>query len=504
MTKTVGRVYVGVVSLIMVAAGGAVPTIDASATSAPTRGAAGGCPDIAGLTRADWDGPNGGLWRRAANWSGNQVPGRRGDPTSPNYVCLDDDKTVVMNGSTAILQAIDVRGDTTVVLRYGAHLFANGRAGRTSHVRAGAMVWLQGSNAVGGVGRWVVDGVVRLQSLHKDNALVSRSCVFVDGPCTGSIEDDGEQTGLMVIGDKGLLLVNGDPPGTNDSAGVNVYDRYQLEVHGTMRLANKGYLSANAGTSLSLLPRSKIAGVGTFDIQNDGGYYQGSDDSFLPGVHLSTLTNRGLIEKSGGTGTSVITAKYSESPAKAGEQRVDVGRGALALPRGPVRAASVAKSAAIGSGKCIPKLGQHLFECRPVARDTGADGQLTSVRVGNRDRGGARIDFKKLAPRLPGDVGVPVLITNSGLTATPAHPAIIELHYSSALMGSGTTDDDVKVLRAEGGPYKVVPTCGHSGSPRPHGACVDRQHSRTTSREVIMVIRTTGTSRWCVRKGRIH
>ena len=59
----------------------------------------------------------------------------------------------------------------------------------------------------------------------------------------------------------------------------------------------------------------------------------------------------------------------------------------------------------------------------------------------------------------------------------------------------------LKVARAEDAtePYAVLPDCLGTVVPTGAVACVDRDASRRVDGDVIMVVRTTETSRWLVR-----
>ena len=105
-----------------------------------------------------------------------------------------------------------------------------------------------------------------------------------------------------------------------------------------------------------------------------------------------------------------------------------------------------------------------------------------------------------------GAIGVPMKVHATGMLANVADPAVIELRYDASLFtGPGTLPADPAVLEvkhAEGpnAPYVVIPTClGRGAMPLGATSCLDRSASRTEDGGVVMVVRTTTTSRWIIR-----
>ena len=95
-----------------------------------------------------------------------------------------------------------------------------------------------------------------------------------------------------------------------------------------------------------------------------------------------------------------------------------------------------------------------------------------------------------------------VVVHASSLTAGPYKPAIIRLRFDSTILG-GRTAGTVKVYRqaTTSSPYRYVKACSASNLP-PTGekSCVDRDASAAASSglggDVVMLIRTSTTSRW--------
>jgi hypothetical protein len=99
---------------------------------------------------------------------------------------------------------------------------------------------------------------------------------------------------------------------------------------------------------------------------------------------------------------------------------------------------------------------------------------------------------------------VPIEVDTSGLDVTAENPAVLKLRYDKSLFGAGDPSADpavLKVARAEDAadPYVVLPDCLGVVVPLGAAACVDRDASRREDGDVIMVVRTTATSRWIVR-----
>ena len=135
---------------------------------------------------------------------------------------------------------------------------------------------------------------------------------------------------------------------TSRVARVNLADEFEITVHGLLRVHDDGFLAADHGTRLELLPHSAATpGTGTLRFEDDGDYVEGSNDSGIS--ELGTVVNQGLIFKSGGNGTSLLTGTYSQPAPGA----VTVGSGTLLLPSGSMTPASVAAGAGYGSGRCL-------------------------------------------------------------------------------------------------------------------------------------------------------
>ena len=99
---------------------------------------------------------------------------------------------------------------------------------------------------------------------------------------------------------------------------------------------------------------------------------------------------------------------------------------------------------------------------------------------------------------------MPIEVDTSDLDVTAENPAVLKLRYDKSLFAAGDppgTPALLKVARAEdaAAPYVVLPDCVGTVVPTGAEACVDRAASRRVDGDVIMVVRTTATSRWIVR-----
>ena len=281
--------------------------------SSPTAEAAtpGFC-SLGGMQKNTWTGGAGdGLWDTGANWSLGRAPNFTDGATG--YACINAKSTVTMRaGESAELQAFDVATGTTLKLDTGSILLVEGsQVTRPSYLRSGTTTLLKG--ALGGPGRIELLGKMTWASSTTGASTMSTRRCGLGATCGGAVSGP---RGLLVVGNAGLVEVT--------PLGVNLADEYQLRVYGTLKLLGQGYVSADRGTSLELLPKLNAAGVGTLLITNDGGWYEGRT---LYGVTtLSAIANGGLIRKSAGTGTSVVVGTYSR-----------VGSGAIRVDRGTLQ-----------------------------------------------------------------------------------------------------------------------------------------------------------------------
>lgn len=471
----------------------------------------------AGLDTYRWTGAHDDEWDDPRNWTKNGTPlvigqlppgGRgveqpnelSGNPAvnisrSRDYVCIPPGSTVHLGpdveGWNARIQALDVAGTpaqpTHLHIGSGAVLRVFGsQVTRPSVIRANVTVLLNG--ALGGPGRIDLRGTIQARNVVGAPAFLTRRC----GTEATACQTAPATRGLLVVGNTGRVLV--------DVRGLNLLDYYRVRVHGLVQLSNEGYIAADHGTRFELRPATDGgAGTGTLQMRNDGGYYEGATPPDDEG--LSDFVNDGRILKSGGAGTSVVSADYTASAASV----TRVASGTIVLPDGAVRPASVAAGKRYGTAVCT-YVGS--YACQTVT-DPGVDLQSATLRVPAADSDGASVrvtEFTGVDPYLPpGAVGNPVTFHATQLTATANAPAVIELRYDDTLL-AGQTPTTMVIERLPNGAssYQIVPTCLGGGTPPGVAvACVDRRGLAVSSRwapddpgDLIMVVRTRGTSRW--------
>ena len=460
------------------------------------------CDALPGLTPNVWQGlgvdPDADdQWENDANWSLGIAPLRLSDP----YVCIPSGGTPVIGaGQEAQLVALDVAADAQLTVDAGGKLFLYGGALTPSTIRGRVEVI---GATIGGPGRVEVSGSLHVRSLGPSGPanITTRECALFAGPYR--LGEEPCVPGLPIIGATGRIVVDDD--GVVDVSGgrVNLADEFEITVHGLLRVHDDGFLAADHGTRLELLPHSAATpGTGTLRFEDDGDYVEGSNDSGIS--ELGTVVNQGLIVKSGGNGTSLLTGTYSQPAPGA----VTVGSGTLLLPSGSMTPASVAAGAGYGSGRCLtPEPG-----C--LAQTFGADRQNVQLQVPTEDSTGASVLIRELSTASSAlDIGYPVEAHATGLSATAEAPAILSFRYDERVLnGRDWTSIDVFRRASDGAPYVALQPCLANGDqPRGQVACVDRRGLAGSSRnvvdaegpgsapDVIMVVRTVGTSRWVAR-----
>ncbi|WP_148616531.1 hypothetical protein [Nocardioides rubriscoriae] len=491
--------------------------------SAPAQAAGSFCRALPGLTANVWQGAGVGpgtsdAWAEDANWSTGTSP-----MTGDKYVCIPAGGTPFITGDTSEVYSIatmDIASGARLRIGLGAKVVVFGdQASQPSTVRGRLEVLGAG---FGGDARLDVLGSVSIRNLGPGKAasLFTRLCRYYpvppypypsypgEEPCFGP---DGPDAGtspdpMPVTGTRGLLTVADSGVVDVEGGGVNLGDQYQLVVRGLLRFRDRGFLAADHGASLELRPRQLPSSrTGTLRIESDGGVYEGFIERDTGIAGLATVVNDGLIEKTGGGGLATINADYSQTAAG----RIAVTDGTLLLPEGPARAASVGPGDSYGTGRCfdptVPRCQASTFD---------ADRQNARLRVPRRDPSGAAVRVRELAEQ-PGlrSLGAPFLAHADHLRATRTDPAILTFRIDERLL-AGRGWKSVDVLRKANGSTSYVPVvrCLSDGRP-PVGssACVDRRGLASSSHnvrdgdfggtrpDVVMVVRTTATSRWICR-----
>lgn len=435
--------------------------ITMTAASAPVAAAPRTCVH-AGSGTADnfWLGGDGD-WSDPTHWSLGTPPG----PDGREYVCIPDDVAVTLDSGRVDVQAFELGRGASLTLAEGSSLYTWGGAEAESLTRKGSLVVVRGAS-LGGPGQLHVIGTVQVSNTTDVQARLSG--------------EDG--AGLMLVGDDGTLDVSGS------DGDVRLTGGYSLDVRGRVRLLGDAGLLADAGTRLALGPHlAGDGGVGRLVIRDDRGYF--SSDLTAP----SRLVNHGRIVKLGTDGNSAVAAAYSGG----GETRVRSGY--LVLPDAAVLPTAVAAGASVGSGTCADRR-----TC--VTDTTPAEPQFASMTLPEQAPGFTPVVVTQLTGEAApgGSVGDPVKVHAVGLVATRADPAVIELRYDRDLLASEDRpfdSDALDVAHSSGGAYTTLPDCVTGGAiPATSFACVDRRAgaSREDGDDVIMVVRTTRTSRWII------
>jgi hypothetical protein len=437
-------------------------------------------------------------WEKDANWSLGIAPLHLDNP----YVCIPTNGApVIRAGQLAQLVALDVDEGADLQVEQGGKLFLFGDLLTPSAIR-GTVELLGGT--LGGPGKVDVYGTLSLQSLGPQApvTITTRECAYFPPPYP--LGEEPCVPGVPILGLKGQIVVH--DAGTVDVSGGKVIlgDQFQLKVSGLLRVHDGGFVAADHGTRLELRPHTEGSpGTGTLRFEDDGDYLEGNNFFGIPA--LGTVVNQGLIIKTGGSGTSLVTGTYSQPAPGA----VTVNTGTLLLPSGSTTPATVGAGAAYGSGRCLVP---SEAGCEP--QTFGLDKQNGQLKVPTTDASGASVLFRELTTASSSaDIGFPVEAHATGLSATPASPAIISLRYDERLLG-GRGWNSVNVYRRPDGRAtynKVLPCLANGNPPVNHQACVDRRGLPESSRnvfdaegpgrapDVIMVVRTKATSRWVAR-----
>ena len=445
----------------------------AGVSTAVAPAAAGPSCVLAGTGMVDNIWRNGdGSWSDPSHWSRGVVPGTT---RADDYVCIRAGVDVTLDAGTRVdLTAFELGRDASLTMKPGSGLFVWGdQSTQASVTRLGSTVDARGAT-LGGSGLIHARGDVALSSRPGGSARL--------GTDTGS--GAAGPGGRLVVGDDGNLDLSG-------SSDVYLSGGYTIEVHGRVRLLDDAGLVAGHGTALELLPHlDGGAGAGRFVIKNNRGYFEQPAEDGLP---LSRFVNEGRLIKRASRGNSVVTADYT------GDGEVRINTGYLVLPGDTDSPAFVATQSSVGAGTCTGR------QCG--SDTTRTNPQFASLTVPTSDPNGAMVDVDVPAPagaRALAAVGVPIEVDTSGLEVTAENPAVLKLRYDKSLFGAGDPSADpavLKVARAEDAadPYVVLPDCLGMVVPAGAAACVDRGASRREDGDVIMVVRTTATSRWIVR-----
>ena len=432
------------------------------ATAAPGSAATGCQQAPQGLVENSWLGGS-GSWSDATNWSQQVVPGL----ATRDYACLPTGSDVVVDASIARvdLDLLDVGTGARLTLQPGTALYVWGdQQELRSVVRSDAVLEVDGAT-LGGGGRLQVIGTV---DVHRstDGSPAALSSRPVSSTNKG-------RKGLLEIADQGLL----DVRGVGD---VRLARKYVVDVRGLARLRDNAGLVADHGTSMLLQEHSYGSGVGRLLILDNRGFAEGRRSGIN---RLATLVNNGRIVKRDSQGTSRIDGTY-------------LGDGQIVEKSGDVIYPVPVTSGGSGGGCDDP------VSCG--ADPTAQHPQTASVELPITDLNGATVTIDSLpGESVPGALGVPIKVHATGLQATFADPAVIELRYDATLFTTSAPPPDPAQLvvgHADGpdASYGDVPDCAGRDIPLGAFACLDVAASHLEGKDLVVVVRTIDTSRWIV------
>lgn len=400
-----------------------------------------------------------GAWTDGNNWDPVAVPLPTEDiciyKTTPAFVTLDASSSV---------DGANMTGSQTALNVHGGALFINGVDGST---------WGPGTNAAVNTGQLGGTGTLTVQG----------ALFFADPLSSGTSLSSVPGTGGQPPATPGALVVQGRAEVVAASLGLSSGYRVNVASGGSFVLDAGTFVTADRGTAVN------VQTGGILQLQGDGGYYQGAAVSGQP---AGSLTNNGLITKTGGSGTSVIDAAYG------GSGRIEVHTGALAMPDAGAVSASVWPGSTFETGRCDP--GVPTAACQPTA-NPAVDTMNVSLTV---PAGGSTPDGVQLQElggvstvQDPQAVGNEVLAHADGLGASPA---VIQLRYSQADVMSTPLNEVQVVHTTDAGQDVLLPDCA-AGPALPAGisSCIVRPVIRTASNTFVKVLTTT-TSRWHLRR----
>ena len=401
-----------------------------------------------------------GSWSDATKWSKQQVPGL----ATRDYACIPQGSDIVIDDQSlrVDLDLLELGRGARLTLRPGTALYVWADQNEVRSItKRDSVIELDGAT-LGGGGRLHVIG-----TLDVHESTTGSPAVLTTRPEDSSYAGP---RGVLEIGDEGLLDVHG-------RSSLRLSTQYIVDVHGTARLRGSAGLVADHGTTFMLQPHYFGSGLGKLVVLNGGDFAVGptTGDEALP-----TFVNRGRIAKRG-QGLTTIEGQYYVADGKVSG---DPGATQVRLPN-------------------------------PIVQSTESSGtstsaqepQVASIQLPVTDPDDAKASIQPLdGVQVAGAIGVPMKVHATGMLASVADPAVIELRYDASLFtGPGTPPPDpvvleVKHAKGPNAPYVVIPTClGRGAMPLGATSCLDRGASRADDGGVVMVVRTTTTSRWIIR-----
>ena len=445
-------------STLLVAAVLGVATLAAVPASSPASAAPECRWGARGLVENRWLG-GAGSWSDATRWSRGVVPGI----AARDYACIPQGSSVVVDTQTlrVDLDVLELGKGSRLTLQPGTALYVWGDQDAVrSTTKRDSVLEVDGAT-LGGGGRLHVIGTL---TVHRSSS---------GAPATLTTHPDSSAysgpAGILEVGDEGTLDVRG-------SGSVRLATQYVVDIHGRARLRDDAGLVADHGTTFLLQKHYFGGGVGRLVLLNDHGFAEGD----AAGIEeLATFVNRGRIVKRESTGTSRIEARYVDG----GEVRKVSGE--IELPP-PVVLTPPATDTCGDEASCDPL-------------------QTASLKPPATDSNGVETVIEPLVDEtVAGAIGVPMKVHAMGLEATLADPAVIRLRYDLLLfeqLGIPPNARELDVGHADGPEetYVDIPACAGRGLPLGATACLDVRASTKEGGDLVLVVRTTDTSRWVVR-----
>ena len=422
---------------------------------------AGALPDICGSGAGNVHKLNPGVegdWDDNANWS-------NGFPNGPDEIaCIDPSGSVLIDdsGTSGItLRALYVDEGGAVSVDPNASLFVNGPdtsvVDGTVHVHGASF---------GGTGTVVANG---LFDFSGDAVLTSVPAA--SGSAWGGAHGTLDVPGSLEVGNGGL----------------SIRTKYAVGISGSAFVLGSGFVTADWGTTTT------IAAGGVFQLDGDGGYYQGGS---VAGQTVGTIVNGGIFESSNGTTTTVVDAAYTQTATGASRW---VAAGPSCSPGPSLSPARSSRTAAWAPAPAAPASRRRA----PAARTPPSTRAASLLEVNAGQTGAANVQVQELAlPPATTDsraIGNDVFAHADGLSTDPTQLATITLRFSQPDVMS-TPLADVQVAHiSDAGVMTKAPDCAGAGLPPGAAYCVVRPVTRDRA-EHLRDRRTIQTSRWRLRR----
>ena len=407
-----------------------------------------------GLVENRWLGGT-GSWSDVTKWSRGVVPGR----AARDYACIPQGSDVVVDTLTSRidLDVLELGRGSSLTLQPGTALYVWGDQDQVRSItKRDSVIEVDGAT-LGGGGRLHVIGTVNIHrsSTGGEATLTTRPEVSsYSGPA-----------GILEIGDEGTLDVRG-------SGSVRLATEYIVDVHGRARLRDDAGLVADHGTTFLLKKHYYGGGVGRLVLLNDHGFAEGDASGI---EELATFVNRGRIVKRESNGTSRIEARYVEG----GEIREQSGHVGCRRPSSRSRPLRTPVPPGPATPCRRPACGRR--RPTPTAPATSSS-NLSRARRTRRDRcadEGAR-------PRSRRDARRP----RDHPTSLRPHPVRAGGHPGKP----GRARDRARQRAGRG--VRPIPSCVGRTLRLGAAACFDVAASTKNGDDLVLVIRTTDTSRW--------